>query len=73
MKDLNKLFEAFNQKMYTRIQVIMEPPGTVRIRSNGLTLMPWSVGNCLLWDTIGGDTVVKSYIKKHLKTRWLGW
>jgi len=56
------------------IPAILEPPGTVREdgkHPDGLTLIPWSVGKCLLWDVTVGDTVAKSYVAHSART--VGW
>lgn len=53
---------------------ILEPPGVVREdgrHPDGLTLIPWSVGKCLLWDATIRDTVAKSYVQHTSKH--VGW
>jgi hypothetical protein len=44
---------------------IKEPPGLSRTdgkRPDGLTLIPWSKGRCLVWDVTVTDTVAPSYL-----------
>src|SRR6218665_649061 len=44
---------------------IKEPPGISRTdgkRPDGLTLIPWHGGRCLLWDATVTDTVAPSYL-----------
>lgn len=56
------------------IPAILEPPGTVRDdgkQPDGLTLIPWSHGKCLLWDATCRDTLASSYIKQT--TKHVGW
>jgi len=49
------------------IPSIREPPGCSREdgkKPDGMTLVPWSHGKCLLWDFTCADTYAKSYISK---------
>ena len=49
------------------IPAILEPSGTFRDdakRPDGLTLVPWSRGRCLLWDATCADTLAPSYIRR---------
>jgi len=44
---------------------IKEPPGLVRSggkRPDGLTLIPWRSGSCLVWDATVADTLAASYL-----------
>lgn len=45
---------------------IKEPPGMSRTdgkRPDGLTLIPWRSGRCLVWDVTVSDTVAPSYLQ----------
>lgn len=45
---------------------ILEPPGLVRAdgkRPDGMTLVPWIKGKCLVWDATCVDTIASSYSK----------
>jgi hypothetical protein len=47
------------------IPAILEPEGAFRDdgkRPDGLTLIPWSKGKCLLWDATCADTLAMSYL-----------
>jgi hypothetical protein len=47
------------------VPAILEPSGTFRNdgkRPDGITLGPWSRGNCLLWDATCADTLANSYV-----------
>jgi hypothetical protein len=47
------------------IPAILEPDGICRDdgkKPDGLTLIPWSKGKCLLWDATCADTMASSYI-----------
>jgi hypothetical protein len=47
------------------IPAILEPDGICRDdgkKPDGLTLIPWSKGKCLLWDATCVDTMASSYI-----------
>ena len=44
---------------------IKEPPGLLRTdgkRPDGLTLIPWKAGRCLVWDATVADTFAASYL-----------
>jgi len=44
---------------------IKEPPGLIRTdgkKPDGLTLIPWRAGRCLVWDATVVDTVAPSYL-----------
>jgi len=48
------------------IPAILEPAGTFRDdgkKPDGLSLIPWSKGKCLLWDSTCADTLAASYLK----------
>ena len=56
------------------LPALLEPPGVVREdgkHPDGLTLIPWSKGKCLLWDATCRDTVAKSYV--NTSSRQVGW
>lgn len=45
---------------------ILEPPGLVRTdgkHPDGMTLVPWMRGKCLVWDATCVDTIASSYLK----------
>ena len=45
----------------------LEPPGLVREnekRPDGITLVPWSNGQILVWDATCGDTLAPSYVNQ---------
>ena len=47
------------------MQAIREPPGLVRTdlkRPDGLTLIPWSHGKCMVWDFTCSDTLAASNV-----------
>ena len=47
------------------ITAVREPPGLLRTdnkRPDGLTIMPWRRGKCLLWDTTCPDTFAPSHV-----------
>jgi hypothetical protein len=47
------------------IQCVIEPAGLSRSdgkRPDGLTLIPWKLGKCAIWDVTIADTTAKSYI-----------
>ena len=53
------------------IPVILEPAGTFRDdgkKPDGLTLIPWSKGKCLLWDSTCADTLAVSYLNRTSKS-----
>ena len=48
------------------VPAILEPPGMCRSdgkKPDGLTLIPWSSGKCLVWDATCCDTFADSYIR----------
>ena len=53
------------------IPAILEPEGTFRDdgkKPDGLTLIPWSRGKCLLWDSTCADTMASSYLSSTSKS-----
>ena len=49
---------------------ILEPPGLSRQdgrRPDGLTLIPWSQGRCLVWDFTCSDTVAPSHLHRSAR------
>ena len=56
-----------------QVTSILEPPGLTRSdgkRPDGLTLFPWSMGKCLVWDVTVRDTLAQSNI--HLTAQEAG-
>lgn len=48
----------------------LEPPGLVRAdgkRADGMTLVPWMKGKCLVWDATCVDTIASSYLPSTSK------
>jgi len=53
------------------IPAILEPAGTFRDdgkKPDGLSLIPWSKGKCLLWDSTCADTLAASYLTSTSKS-----
>ena len=49
-----------------QVTAVLEPPGLSRRdgkRPDGLTLYPWSMGRCLVWDYTNRDTLAQSNIQ----------
>ena len=49
------------------VQSVREPAGLLRTdgkRPDGLTLVPWTRGRCLIWDATCPDTVAPSYVAR---------
>jgi hypothetical protein len=48
-----------------RIPAVKEPSGLARSdgkRPDGMSLIPWRVGRCLIWDVTVSDTLAPSYL-----------
>ena len=53
------------------VSATLEPTGLFREdgkRPDGLTLIPWSQGKCLLWDATCRDTLANSYLPSTSRT-----
>src|SRR5271163_2457920 len=56
------IWHALNR---ARIPSVKEPSGLARSdgkRPDGLTLIPWGTGRCLIWDVTVADTLAASYL-----------
>ncbi len=54
-----------------KVPAILEPTGMCREdgrRPDGMTLIPWRSGRCLVWDSTCSDTLASSYIGSSSKT-----
>jgi hypothetical protein len=53
------------------VPTLLEPPGMFRTdgkRADGVTLVPWSRGKCLVWDATCTDTLCKSNVSSTSRT-----
>jgi hypothetical protein len=60
-----------DSKVYVPTPTLLEPPGMFRTdgkRVDGVTLAPWSEGNCLVWYATCVDTVCNSYVSASSQT-----